>query len=208
MDMKLKKFKNWDSFFKVNLGNRYPDNFIIQMVLSEFKNLEKKKRKNINILDLGFGAGGSNLFFLNKEKFKVFGIEKSKNAYQAIKKKIKKNNFDIEIKNGSFQSLPFDDNYFDLIIDCRSLQHLKKEFLDQSFSEIHRSLKKNGKLFSIFMNFEKNKSNFYTNLLSKKSIKKKLKKVFNKKIEIGFLDFSFTSTTSKENSFWIIKSKK
>jgi SAM-dependent methyltransferase len=207
MDMKLKKFKDWEIFFKKNTGNRYPDNFIISMVLQEFGMIKPEKRNKIKILDLGFGAGASNLFFLCKENFKTYGIDISKSACERVKKKIKKLKFDIDIKQASFDSIPYKDSTFDLIIDCRSLQHVHKSLLNQSLKEVKRILKKNGKLFSFFMRSENKKSGFYTNYMTKNKLQNELNKHF-KKIKFGFLKFSFLSSSKSDNSFWITKSQK
>lgn len=147
------------------------------------------------------------MFFLHKENFKTFGVDFSKNAYDTVKKKIIKLKLDIDLKCADFASLPYKDSKFDVVIDCRSLQHKQNYLLDKSLKEIKRVLKKNGKFFSIFMNNEDPKSGFYTNYLTKKEIKKKLSKYFNI-IKFGFLKFSFSSTTKTEQSFWISKSIK
>ncbi len=201
--MRLKKFKNWNNFYKKHKGNQYPDNFIIIMLLQEFKHLSFRARNKTNILDLGMG-GGANLFFLHNENFKTFGIDISKKSYETLKKKIMKLKLDINIKHADAKILPYDDSKFDAIIDCRSLQHQHDFLLDQSLKEIKRVLKKDGKFFSIFMNYENAKSGFYTNFLQKKEIKKKLIKYFDI-IDFGHLQFSFLSTTEPQNSFWILK---
>ena len=207
MDMKLKKFKDWEIFFKKNTGNRYPDNFLISMVLQEFSKIKRNERNKIKILDLGFGAGASNLFFLSKENFKTYGIDISKSACERVKKNIKKSKLNIDIKQASFDSIPYKNSTFDLIVDCRSLQHVDKSLLNRSLKEITRILKKNGKLISFFMHSENKKSGFYTNYMTKKKMQNELNKHF-KKIEFGFLEFSFLSTNKADNSFWITKSIK
>ena len=205
--MKLKKFKDWEIFFKKNTGNRYPDNFLISMVLQEFSKIKRNERNKIKILDLGFGAGASNLFFLSKENFKTYGIDISKSACERVKKNIKKSKLNIDIKQASFDSIPYKNSTFDLIVDCRSLQHVDKSLLNRSLKEVTRILKKNGKLISFFMHSENKKSGFYTNYMTKKKMQNELNKHF-KKIEFGFLEFSFLSTNKADNSFWITKSIK
>ena len=205
--MKLKKFKDWEIFFKKNTGNRYPDNFLISMVLQEFSKIKRNERNKIKILDLGFGAGASNLFFLSKENFKTYGIDISKSACERVKKNIKKLKLNIDIKQASFDSIPYKNSTFDLIVDCRSLQHVDKSLLNRSLKEVTRILKKNGKLISFFMHSENKKSGFYTNYMTKKKMQNELNKHF-KKIEFGFLEFSFLSTNKADNSFWITKSIK
>jgi hypothetical protein len=66
MNMKLKKFKNWNNFYNKNKGNQYPDNFITIMLLSEFKNLSFSEKNKINILDLGMGGGPICFFYTTK----------------------------------------------------------------------------------------------------------------------------------------------
>ena len=205
--MKLKKFKDWEIFFKKNTGNRYPDNFLISMVLQEFSKIKRNERNKIKILDLGFGAGASNLFFLSKENFKTYGIDISKSACERVKKNIKKSKLNIDIKQASFDSIPYKNSTFDLIVDCRSLQHVDKSLLNRSLKEVTRILKKNGKLISFFMHSENKKSGFYTNYMTKKKMQNELNKHF-KEIEFGFLEFSFLSTNKADNSFWITKSIK
>ena len=205
--MKSKKFKDWEIFFKKNTGNRYPDNFLISMVLQEFSKIKRNERNKIKILDLGFGAGASNLFFLSKENFKTYGIDISKSACERVKKNIKKSKLNIDIKQASFDSIPYKNSTFDLIVDCRSLQHVDKSLLNRSLKEITRILKKNGKLISFFMHSENKKSGFYTNYMTKKKMQNELNKHF-KEIEFGFLEFSFLSTNKADNSFWITKSIK
>ena len=204
--MRLKKFKNWNNFYKKHRGNQYPDNFIIIMLLQEFKNLSFSERNKINILDLGMGGGG-NLFFLHNENFKTFGVDFSKKSYDIVRKKIIRLKLDIDLKCADFTSLPYNNSKFDIVIDCRSLQHKQNYLLDQSLKEIKRVLKRNGKFFSIFMSHEDQKSGFYTNYLTKKKIKKELSRYFNI-LEFGFLKFSFSSSTETQQSFWISKSRK
>ena len=205
--MKLKKSKSWETFFKFNDGNRYPDNYLISIVLSEYGKLNLKKRKKINILDLGFGAGASNLIFFAKEKFNIFGIDNSNKALVKARKKTRKIINSKNILKASFDNIPFENKKFDLVIDCRSLQHINNSLLNNSFKEITRVLKKSGKFISFFINFERNKSGFYTNYISKKNLMKMIKKNF-KNIKIGFIKFSLSSTKKSDYIFWIVRAEK
>ena len=206
MAMKLKKFNNWDNFFKFSTGNRYPDNLLITLVLQEYKKITISRRKKIKILDLGFGAGASNLTFLCKENFDVYGIDISKLACLKAKKKLKKMKLNALIKRATFDSMPFNNSQFDMIIDCRSHQHIHKSKLEKSFLEIKRTLKPKGTFVSFFINYELNKSKFYTNYANEKYFKQIIKKNF-KKYKFGFFDYSIFSIKKKEYKFWIVKAK-
>ena len=45
--MKLEKNKKWDNFFKNNNGNKYPNNFVVRLVLNHFKNIKKNIKKKL-----------------------------------------------------------------------------------------------------------------------------------------------------------------
>ncbi len=201
--MKLEKSKSWEIFFKNNDGNYYPNNFVIRLVLSYFKKVKYSERKKIKILDLGSGTG-SNFFFLVDQNFTPSAIDKSKNAIKKLKFKIKKKNkdFKYDIKVSSFENLPFQDKNFEMIIDCTSLQHCKRNLLKRSLEEVNRVMKKNGCFISIYEKTKNNK-NYDTNTYKINNLKNFLKKYF-KKINVGTLDYNFGYENYKE-SFYIIQ---
>tara|TARA_B100000886_G_scaffold303318_1_gene233917 strand:- start:1783 stop:2403 length:621 start_codon:yes stop_codon:yes gene_type:complete len=202
--MKLEKNKKWDNFFKKNNGNKYPNNFIIRLVLNHFNNIKKKYKKKINILDLGSGTG-SNFFFLKNEGFNAHAIDISNNAIKKLRKEIILRNIKIPQKNiqlSTFHNIPFDDKLFDMIIDCTSLQHCKYSNIEKSFSEISRVMKKDSCFISIYENKINNKS-FSTNNIKIDKLKLLLKKKF-RKINVGFVKYKFGYLNCDE-SFYIIQ---
>lgn len=202
--MKLEKNKKWDNFFKNNNGNKYPNNFIIRLVLNHFNNVKKNNKNKINILDLGSGTG-SNFIFLKNEGFNAFAIDISDNAIKKLRKetilkniKIPKNN----IQLSTFHNIPFEDKLFDMIVDCTSLQHCKNSNIEKSFLEIGRVTKKGGCFISIYENKINNKS-FSTNNIKIYKLKNLLKKDF-RKINVGFVKYKFGFMNCNE-SFYIIQ---
>jgi ubiquinone/menaquinone biosynthesis C-methylase UbiE len=202
--MKLKKNITWNNFFKNNNGNTYPNNFVIRLVLNQFKHLKKKSRKKINILDLGSGTG-SNFFFLKKEGFNAHAIDISTNAIKKIRKEKILRKIRIAKKNiqlSTFHQLPFDDKLFDMIVDCTSLQHCEVSNIKKSFLEVSRVMKNDGCFISIY---EKKINNKFisTNKIRINRLKTLLKKNF-KKINIGFIEYKFGFINCNE-SFYVIQ---
>ncbi|MEM2127510.1 MAG: class I SAM-dependent methyltransferase [Candidatus Bathyarchaeia archaeon] len=109
-----------------------------QILLFLDKNL---KEKNF-ILDLGCGYGYLTAMFRDILKFKkAYGVDIDKDRLETAER------VGIEIYNIDLETstLPFHNNYFDLILATGILNHLK--FWDNIFSEINRVLKKGGLLF-------------------------------------------------------------
>ena len=101
---------------------------------------EKKGRA----LDLGAGRGIAS-YALAKDKWKVSALEPDPSALVgagAIRNLVSESGLSIEILSDYSESLPFQDNSFDLV-NCRQALHHAKD-LDKTCSEIFRVLKKGG----------------------------------------------------------------
>jgi SAM-dependent methyltransferase len=91
------------------------------------------------ILDVGCAMGGM-LWYLKEQGFsKLCGIDMTQTYVDAAKQ-----NPDIEIKLGSAESIPYEDESFDIVIIDQVLEHLIDP--KKSFDEISRVLKRGGKL--------------------------------------------------------------
>src|SRR5947207_141966 len=98
-----------------------------RIVLSLLKKYLKKK--NNIILDAGCGTGASILYL---EQFgKVYGVDFSPVAVKFCKKRGIKN-----ITNADVSSLPYQDNFFDLICLMDVIEHIKNDKM--VISEMHR----------------------------------------------------------------------
>mgnify|MGYP001178437601 CR=1 FL=1 len=98
-----------------------------------------KLNKDSKILDIGCGKGYL-LFDLTQllPGVEVHGLDISKYAINNAKEEIKK-----EIKYGSATSLPWDDNYFDLVISLNTLHCLHSYDLEKALMEVERVGKEN-----------------------------------------------------------------
>ena len=167
------------NIFKSNEGDRY---FIrnykklntinyetdkLQIIIS--KKISSIKNKKIRVLEIGCGDGGRLTHLKKKfEKVKFYGLEPSKKA--------KKNNYKLNsIKIGTAEKLPFEENYFDILIFGFCLYLTDSEDLFKISSEAYRVTKKRS--WIIIKDFDTEMTLF-----------KKYK--YNKNIKVRKMDYS------------------
>ena len=136
--IKAKKwdFDYWDGSRDVNYGGYYYDGRwkpIAEKMIEHYK-----LKENCKILDIGCGKGFL-LYEFKKllPKCEIKGLDISKYAIKNSKDEVK--NFIIE---GSADKLPFEDDYFDLVISLNTLHNLFCYQLMDSLKEIERVSKK------------------------------------------------------------------
>ena len=95
------------------------------------------------ILDLRCGSGNDTLYLINKGK-KVISCDQSSNAIKNIKKNFKEV-YDTKCFN-MLDGLPFNDNYFQVIIADLCLHYFKEKDTYMILDEILRILSSNGHL--------------------------------------------------------------
>ncbi len=78
--------KIWENIFQNKEWGKYPPIPLVRFVAKNFYNVPN--RKEIKILELGFGTG-ANLWYLAREGFSVYGIEGSKTAVEKAIKRFK-----------------------------------------------------------------------------------------------------------------------
>lgn len=124
---------------------RYPYDKVISFVMRYYP--RNKDRKDINILEVGCGAG-NNLWAIAMEGFRVYGIDGSETAINMAKDIFKKFGLEGKFKVGDFtQGLPYADNFFDLVIDRGSITCVDYENAKQVIKEVNRVLKSGGYFF-------------------------------------------------------------
>ena len=105
--------------------------------------LRKTNKKEIKLLDVGCGDGV--LFHLIRKELKkdnlvLYGLDNSKIAINTARKKNPVNIFKI----GNLYKLPFENNFFDIILSSDVVEHVSKP--ETMLSEIKRVGKNNTKL--------------------------------------------------------------
>lgn len=141
-----------------NFQNKYTKKYPNSNTMRNFL-LENFKLKNKKLLDIGCGSG-IDLEFFNKKGANIYGLDVSSELVNITKNKFPKK----EILEGDFNYLPWRNNFFDIVWSKYALQHDKD--ISISLNEIHRVLKKDGKVFLQIThpmrsaNFLKNKNYF------------------------------------------------
>jgi len=129
----------WEQKYSSGHMERYPWDSVVSFV---FKNLPKDKpRSAIHLLEVGCGTG-SNLWFAAREGLSVAGVDGSESAINAAKLRFKEEDLKGDFRVADFTSLPFEDDYFDLIIDRGALVCCGFSMGKLAISEIHRVMKK------------------------------------------------------------------
>ena len=105
----------------------------------------------MRILDAGCG-GGRNIVYFLRQGFEVFGTDQNADAINAIQNSAKNISPNYPIENfqiSTVEKMPFDDNFFDLVISSAVLHFAQDEIhFNQMFDEMWRVLKPNGILFA------------------------------------------------------------
>ena len=105
----------------------------VKIILSK-ENIDEKSF----VLDFGCGTGNYACAIKKLTNANVFGVEPS----DGMRQKAQEKNKDIEFKKGDHNSIPFDDDFFDLIYMTDVIHHVPD--LKAMFTEFFRVLKPNG----------------------------------------------------------------
>ena len=103
------------------------------------------------VLDAGCG-GGRNLIYFLRNGYEVYGIDPNPNAVSAVRQLSQTLNHTNPVENfaiASAENLPFDDNYFDLVISSAVLHFATNpDHFDNMIQSMWRVLKPGGYLFA------------------------------------------------------------
>jgi ubiquinone/menaquinone biosynthesis C-methylase UbiE len=142
--------RNWDKEQYYGRYNRWPFNEVVSFVMRRWGSLAN--RKQIKILDLGFG-GAHHLVFLASEGFDFYGIDGSKESLEIATERLNHLGYTAEnLVVGTFDELPYTDDFFDCVIDRGSLLCNRRQEIIALLPEIRRVLKPGGWLFSAILN--------------------------------------------------------
>lgn len=143
----MKSFnETWESIHQEKEWGKYPSESIIRFIARNFK---KDKIETYKALDFCCGAG-ANTWYLCREGFDVYAFDGSKTAVERTKAYLKENNLSAKLKVADALELDYEENFFDVVIDSASICCIPKQLKKDAYSEIHRLLKKDGKMISTF----------------------------------------------------------
>ncbi len=131
-----------------------------------------------SVLDIGTGTGALLLALSKEINAKFIGIDIS----EMMLKKAEENldNLDVELKKGSFLSIPLEDNSIDVVVSNLAMHHLTDSQKIEAIKEIARVLKIDGKLvIGDIIFFEK----FDWKNVSKTNLKERIIQAFGEEVK-------------------------
>jgi ubiquinone/menaquinone biosynthesis C-methylase UbiE len=128
---------------------RFTDEFIYgrYQVFEEVEKELKILQPGSRVLDLGCGTGHFSKYIFSKG-FEVHAIDPSLKMLDFAKQNFPEINF----LEGIASSIPFPDNFFDLIISIEVLRYLDTEDVKRAYAEMHRVLKPGGRILITHVN--------------------------------------------------------
>lgn len=137
----------WEKIFSEREWGKYPPEELIRFIARNF--YSAPNRKEIRILEVGCGQG-ANVWYIAREGFTVYGIEGSETGALKTKNRLddEVEGWQGEIKVGDIMSLPYQNDFFDAVIDLEAISANNHEDAKKIFDEIYRVLKPGGKIFT------------------------------------------------------------
>ena len=137
----------WEKIHSEKEWGKYPSEPLVRFVGRNF--LKKPRNFNLRFLELGCGTG-ANLWFLAREQVEIYGVEGSKTAVEKARTRLNKEvpGWRGQIIQGDILNLPFDDNFFDAVIDVEAVTHNGFEASQRIYQEAERVLKKGAMLYT------------------------------------------------------------
>jgi SAM-dependent methyltransferase len=135
----------WESIYREGKAlNRYPFDQVVSFLYRNFS--RSKPRSETKILEIGCGAG-NNLWFAAREGFSVAGLDGSPSAIEFAGKRFADEGLKGDLRVADFIKLPFEDNYFDFVIDREALTCSPFGEAQKTVVEVQRVLVPGGKFF-------------------------------------------------------------
>ena len=143
--------KAWEEniYSKGKQLNLYPFDLLVSVVFKKFLNVPFEERKNTKVLDLGCGAG-NNTKFLAENGLDVYALDGSESVINVCKQRFSDWNLKADFVCGDFLDLPYNDDFFDLIIDRESMCANNFNHIEKIVEGVHKKLKKGGIFISFF----------------------------------------------------------
>ena len=139
----------WDLRRYHGRNNRYPFTEVVAFVMRSFGGAAD--RSAVRILDLGCGSA-HHLLFLAQEGFAYYGIDGSADSIALAAQRLQEAGYPAgTLACGTFDRLPYEDDFFDGVIDRGSLTCNRKRELPPLIAEARRILKPGGRLFSMLL---------------------------------------------------------
>lgn len=139
--MSSEKNQVWETNYQSGRFNSYPFDDVVSFIMSRFG--RSQDRRQIRILDLGSG-GGNNARFLCAEGFDVYAVDGSPKSVELTNKFMRQEGAKENAVVANFKELPYEDDYFNCVVDRQSIGHNPGKEIDAIIAEVFRTLKTGG----------------------------------------------------------------
>lgn len=136
----------------------YPTEWLIRTMLGKYPDLvfDKSCYDGGKILDIGFGDG-RNFQLFDNIGLDIYGVEITEEIVSLAKNKMKYLNLTAKLVVGNNNNLPFDSDFFDVVVACSSFYYIDKgSNFGDNIKEYNRVLKSDGILIVNFPEITKN----------------------------------------------------
>lgn len=131
---------NWEKLYS-NLQEKammkYPFPLVMELLNFYCNKYPDSKPAEINVLELGCGSG-ANIKYAAELGFNAYGIDISKTAVNYCINSFQESGLEGNIQVASVDKLPFDDNFFHIVIDHGSLICVDEDTYKRAIDEVHR----------------------------------------------------------------------
>ena len=124
----------------------YPNEALMQFFGRYCFDFDRPTRERMRVLELGCGTG-ANLWMVAKENFSAYGIDVAPSGLELCKQKLVEWQVRATLIQADMRSLPFRDQWCDVIFDVVSMQCLDLAGHRDAYREVARCLKPRGLFF-------------------------------------------------------------
>lgn len=119
--------KEWKKVF-IEGKMAYPSEYVIRIFKGSYPRLNFDKSLFIDkkICDMGCGDG-RNLVLLKQCGFEVYGVEIAKDIVSKVKSNLKGVGIDCDVKTGTNDNIPFEDEFFNYMLSWNSCYYMGEE---------------------------------------------------------------------------------
>lgn len=131
----------------------YPSEDVVRFIVRNWET--SQSRNGLRALDLGCGSGRHTVY-LAKEGFRAYGTDISATGLANAEQFLRQEGASAELKWSALDNIPYQDDFFDLVLAWESIHYGDYAFGRRVGGEIFRVLKSGGRLFISFRSRDDN----------------------------------------------------